>query len=166
MFEINGRILVWFFLFGVIGTVILSPWLKKIYQKYTEMINYLIVGVLTTIVSLILYYGLVFTILNPNNGIELQIANVISWVGSVLFAYVTNRKYVFQSKNQNKKKEFINFVGSRILTLFMDMFIMFVGVTLLRGNDKIAKLISQIVVIIANYVLSKLFVFNKKKNKS
>ena len=161
MFGIDGRILVWLFIVGIIMLVVLSSWLKKIYQKYTEMINYLIVGILTTVVSLMLYYGLVLSILNPENAFELQIANILSWIGSVLFAYVTNRKYVFQSKNKNKKKEFITFVGSRIMTLLMDMGIMFIGVTMLHGSDKLAKLISQIIVIIANYLLSKLFVFNK-----
>ncbi len=165
MFILNGRVVVWIFIFGVIGMVFVFPWIKKIYLRYTEIIHYLIVGVLTTILSLILYYGLVFTILNPENAIELQIANVLSWIGSVLFAYITNRKYVFQSKNENQKKEFVHFIGSRIMTLFFDMFIMFLGVTILSISDKLTKLISQIVVIIANYVLSKLFVFNKQKNK-
>ncbi len=131
-------------------------------EKIGEIVRYLIVGVLTTIISLIVYYGLVYTILNPENGIELQIANVVSWVISVIFAYVTNRIFVFKSKEEKKLKEISKFFGSRIVTLLMDMAIMFVGVTILRGNDKIFKLVSQVVVIISNYVLSKLFVFQKK----
>jgi len=131
------------------------------YKKYEEIINYLIVGVLTTIVSLFSYYFLVLTILDPNNGIELQIANVISWVLSVLFAYITNRKYVFKSKNTNIKKELITFCGSRVLTLLLDMGIMFFFVTLLKGNDKIFKIVSQVLIVIGNYIISKLLVFKK-----
>ena len=133
----------------------------KFYKKYKEIINYLIVGVLTTVVSLVSYYIIVSTVLNPNNAIELQIANIFSWICAVAFAYVTNRIFVFESKNPNKLKELTSFVGARLLTLGMDMFIMFLMVTLLHINDKIAKLVVQVVVTIANYVFSKLLVFKK-----
>jgi len=134
----------------------------KFYLKYKEIINYLIFGVLTTIVSLCTYYLLVFTLLDPNKAIELQIANIISWIVSVAFAYITNRRYVFESKNQNRLKEATSFVTSRLLTLVLDMAIMALGVTILKFNDKLVKLVSQVLVIISNYVLSKLFVFKKK----
>ena len=139
-----------------------KKWMK-LYHKYEEIINYLIVGVLTTIVSLAIYYGLVFTILNPDNAIQLQLANIISWIGAVAFAFVTNRKYVFKSQNKNIKKEAVSFVSSRVLTLLMDMGVMFLTVTILKMNDKIAKLISQVIITIANYIFSKLFVFKKAK---
>ena len=135
----------------------------KLYKKYEEIINYLIVGGLTTVVSLIVYYGCVLTFLDPKNAFELQIANVISWIISVAFAYITNRIFVFKSKNKNYFKEIASFVGARITTLLMDMFTMFLLVTVLNGNDKIAKIISQIIVIVANYIFSKLFVFKKSK---
>ena len=140
----------------------LSNIIKKLCTR--EVIMYLIFGVLTTMVSLVVYYALIFTILNPENAIQLQIANILSWVAGVAFAYVTNRKYVFESKETNKLKELSKFVTSRLVTLFLDMFIMFVGVTCLKGNDKIVKLISQVLVIIGNYVFSKIFVFKKKIN--
>lgn len=139
--------------------------IKNIYEKYKEIINYLIFGVLTTVISLIVYYGLTYTIINPDNAFMLQVANVISWIAGVLFAYYTNRKYVFESKNENKLKEFLSFVGARITTLLLDMAIMGVGVSLLHGNDKIMKLISQVLVIVGNYLLSKIFVFRKRENK-
>ena len=139
--------------------------IKSVYEKYKEIINYLIFGVLTTLISLIVYYGLTYTIINPNNAIMLQIANIISWIAGVLFAYFTNRKYVFASKNKSKLKEFSAFVGARVTTLLLDMAIMGIGVTVLHGNDKIMKLISQVLVIIGNYVLSKVFVFRKKESK-
>jgi len=135
--------------------------IKELFKKYREVIMYLIFGVLTTVVSLVTYYLLVFTILNPNNGFELQVANVLSWIASVIFAYFTNRSIVFKSKNTNKLKEASSFVLARVVTLVMDMIIMFVGVTLLRGNDKVLKLVSQVVVIVSNYLFSKLFVFKK-----
>ncbi|RGD64659.1 GtrA family protein [Lachnospiraceae bacterium OF09-6] len=134
----------------------------NIYRKYKEIINYLIVGVLTTVVSLAVYYICVITFLDPQNAIELQIANVISWIVAVTFAYITNRKFVFESKNPDMLKEASAFVGARIVTLLMDMFCMFIMVTCMGLSDKIAKLMVQVIVIVANYVFSKIFVFRKK----
>ena len=136
--------------------------LIEIYIKYSEMINYLIFGVLTTIVSLCIYYLSVNTFLNPDNPVDLQIANIFSWIVSVLFAYTTNRRYVFKSKEKNMLKESTKFIGSRISTLILDMLVMFIGVTLLKSNDKIIKVISQVLVIVGNYLVSKLFVFKQK----
>ena len=124
---------------------------------------YLIFGVLTTVVSLLVYYGCIYTFLNPENAVQLQIANIISWIAGVAFAYITNRKFVFESNESNQLKEISKFVTSRLATLFLDMIIMFIGVTCLHGNDKIVKLISQVLVIIGNYIFSKLFVFKKTK---
>lgn len=141
--------------------------LKKIvelYHKYKEIINYLIFGVLTTIVSLSVYYGLTFAVLDPNNAISLQIANIISWIAGVTFAYITNRKFVFNSKSKALFKEVSSFVGARIITLLMDMLTMFIGVTILKCNDKIVKLMAQVIVVISNYLFSKIFVFREEKN--
>lgn len=135
----------------------------KIYQKNAEIINYLIFGVLTTLVSLITYYILTVTIIDPQKAFELQIANIISWISCVIFAYVTNRKYVFKSKSKEIGKEFFKFVSSRIVTLLLDVLIMFIGVTVLHYNDKIIKILSQIIIIVANYILSKIIVFKNKK---
>ena len=120
-------------------------------ERIREVVSYLIFGVLTTVVSLALYYGLVYTVLNPEVAWQLQLANVISWVGSVLFAYVTNRKFVFHSTNENKLREAGSFFGARIITLVMDMIIMFLGVTLWHFNDKIVKLVCLVFVIVVNY---------------
>ena len=135
--------------------------LHALYKKYKEIINYLIVGILTTVVSLGVYYVCTVTFLNPKNAFQLQAANVISWVCAVIFAYFTNRKYVFESKTPNILKEASAFFIARVGTLLMDMGVMFLGVTVMGTNDKIAKLISQVVVTIGNYVFSKLFVFKK-----
>lgn len=135
--------------------------LKELYLKYKELINYLVVGVMTTVVSLATYYGCVLTILDPQSAVQLQIANILSWIAAVTFAYFTNRKYVFESTESNMVKEATKFYASRLSTLAMDMAIMFVGVTVLGFSDKIMKLVVQVVVTIANYVISKLFVFKK-----
>ncbi len=135
--------------------------IKDLYLKYKEIINYLIVGILTTIVALAVYYISVFTFLNPENSVQLQIANILSWIAGVTFAYFTNRKFVFESKEKNKIKEASKFVLARVITLFIDMIIMWLGVTILHGNDKIMKLVSQVVITISNYIFSKIFVFTK-----
>ena len=141
--------------------------LKKclhLYRKYEEIINYIIVGGLTTFVSLAVYYGCVLTFLDPEKGIQLQMANVLSWIAGVAFAYVTNRKYVFKSKSTAIFKELVAFVSARASTLILDMVVMFVWVTLLSLNDKIGKIVSMVLVMIANYVFSKLFVFKKTED--
>lgn len=139
--------------------------IKEFINKNQEILRYGIVGGLTTAVSLITYYLLVWSILNPENPIELQIANTISWIISVLFAYITNRTFVFQSKNKHRGKELLNFTVSRVSTLLLDMLIMYVGVTLLKWNNTWIKILSQVFVIIANYILSKKFVFQKKERE-
>ena len=135
----------------------------KIYKKYEELINYLIIGILTTIVSLATYYLLTLTILDANNKVYLQIANIISWLASVTFAYFTNRKFVFKVKNKSNIKECLNFYISRISTLLIDMIIMYIFVSRLKFDNKIVKLISQVVIIILNYILSKFIVFKSSK---
>lgn len=134
----------------------------ELYKQYKEIINYLIVGVLTTVVSLGVYYACVLTFLDPENAIQLQVANIISWVAAVTFAYFTNRKFVFESKNPDILKEASAFVGARVATLLMDMLCMFIMVTCMGWSDKIAKLVVQVIVTVANYVFSKIFVFRKK----
>lgn len=136
-----------------------------LYKKYKEIINYLIVGVLTTVVSLGVYYACVLSFLDPENAFQLQIANVISWIAAVTFAYFTNRKFVFESKNPDMLKEASAFVGARVATLLMDMLCMFIMVTCMGLSDKIAKLVVQVIVTVANYIFSKIFVFRGKKSE-
>lgn len=143
--------------------------MKKIislYKKYEEIINYLIVGVLTTVVSLVVKWGLLFTILDAKNAFQLQVAVVISWIAAVIFAYITNRIFVFKSKSKNILKEIISFFGARLLTLGLEMIIMWFFVTLLKLDSDmwvlVWTMVAQVLVIIFNYVLSKLFVFRKR----
>lgn len=135
--------------------------MKKIYLKYKELFDYLVVGVLTTLISLLVYYLCTWTFANPNNALMLQVANVISWIAAVTFAYIMSRTFVFHSKNTDIAGEIVKFFLSRLASLLMDMGIMFLLVTVMKQNSNIAKLISQVVVIIANYILSKLIVFKK-----
>ena len=139
--------------------------LLQIYKKHKEIIHYLIVGGLTTVVSLAVYYGCVVTFLDPGVSVQLQAANIISWVAAVTFAYFTNRRFVFESESTDRLREAAAFYGSRVTTLLMDMGSMFLMVTLLGWNDKIAKLIVQVLVTVANYILSKFLVFRKKLEK-
>ena len=141
--------------------------MKKIidlYKKYEEIVNYVIVGGLTTLVSLASYFTCVTMFLNTNNALELQMANIISWVLSVTFAYFSNRKFVFKSKNNKKFKEALKFYASRITTLLIDMGVMFLLVTVLSVNDKISKILVQFVILVLNYLFSKFIVFKKKNN--
>ncbi len=138
--------------------------IKRIYKKYAEIINYLIVGILTTVVSMATYFICVHTFLTATNPLELQVANVISWILAVLFAFITNKRFVFKSKTKKYGKEMISFFTSRLLTLFLDMGTMFIAVTIFSLSDTIAKLISQVIVTILNYIFSKLFVFKKERN--
>ena len=83
--------------------------MKELLKKYSEIIRYLIIGVLTTMVSLGVYYILTLTIFDPKKAIELQITNIISWIASVTFAYFTNRSFVFQQTQKMSLKEAVNF---------------------------------------------------------
>ena len=143
--------------------------IKDLYFKYKEIINYLFFGVVTTIVSLAVKYLLLFTILDAANAIELQVAVIISWILSCLFAYITNRIWVFESKDEQIFKEVIKFFVARITTLILEMLIMFVFITALGMNSNmwviVWTLVAQIVVIIGNYIFSKLLVFKDKKKE-
>lgn len=137
------------------------------YKKHEEIINYIIIGGLTTVIALLVKYGLLFTILDSKNALELQIAVIASWISAVLFAYVMNRIIVFKSKSKEIIKEATKFISARIVTLLLDAFIMWFFVTLLKLNSDtqvvIVTLISQVLVMVGNYILSKLFVFKNKK---
>ncbi len=136
----------------------------ELYKKYKEIISYLIMGGLTTLVSIVSYFILSW-IYDVQNTLWFTIANLLSWILAVIFAYVTNKKFVFESETTDKKstaKEFILFVSSRITTFLIELVFMFLTVKVFLMNDKIAKIIAQVIVIVLNYILSKIFVFKKK----
>ena len=133
--------------------------IKELYFKYKEVINYLFFGGCTFLVSIISFY-----LFNKVCGFNEHIANVISWILAVSFAYITNKKYVFESKTSEKKdllREISSFVSARLLTLVMEEIILVIGVNLLHIDSMIVKIIAQVVVIVSNYFLSKLFIFKK-----
>ena len=138
--------------------------LKNLYAKYEEIISYLFFGALTTVVSVATYLLFANTFLSAKSDLDIQIANVLSWICAVSFAYITNRKYVFKSKTIGKAKikETVNFVLARITSLIVDMALMYIMFSLMHINDTIAKLIVQVVVVIMNYILSKIIVFTNQ----
>ena len=141
--------------------------IKKVINK--ETILYLIFGVLTTLVSLGVKYALLFTIFDANNPIQLQVSIVISWIAACLFAYITNRIWVFESKSKKIINEMLKFFGARLVTLGMEMLIMYIFVTALGLNSDmwvvIWTIVTQVLIVIGNYILSKLFVFKNKKKE-
>ena len=93
--------------------------------------------------------------------IDYLISNVLSWIIAVLFAYITNKMFVFESKSKNDIKEITSFFFFRIVSLIMEMIILYVFVDMLHIDDLVTKIIAQIIVIISNYIFSKVFVFKK-----
>lgn len=138
--------------------------IKQLFVKYEEIIVYLIVGVINTIVSWAACF-LVGLFLDPDISWQNFIINTVGWIAGVVFGYFANRKYVFKSTNPEMMKEFIGFAGGRLSTWAMDIVLMFVLVNLIHMDYWIAKIfISSVLVMIANYLLSKFLVFKKKKD--
>lgn len=137
-------------------------YLLKIYNN-REIFCYLVAGFLTVLVNLISKWALLFTVLNSKNAFELQLSVIISWIVAVLFAYFINRFYVFNSKNDKIVLELVNFFSSRIITLIIEIILMWFLITLLKLDQIIIiTILIQVVIIILNYILSKLFVFKKR----
>lgn len=138
--------------------------IKALWIKYEEIIAYLIVGGLTTVVSWAAKFLANFLLFDNTmypTPFQNVVLSVINWTAGVIFAYFTNRKFVFKS-NAPMLSEAPKFVLSRVSTLILDMVVMQV-LTAIGVNLLVATLISAVLVIIGNYVFSKLFVFNKKK---
>lgn len=134
----------------------------KLFHRYKEIILYLFFGVLSTIVSFGTYY-LYSDIMN----IHYLLSNIISWVFAVAFAYVTNRIWVFESKSKGTSqvlKEIFAFVNCRLLSGAIDMIVMFILVDIFYIYDLYAKLFTQIIVVILNYIFSKLIIFKNNSN--
>ena len=120
--------------------------MKELFIKYKEVIMYLIFGVLTTLVNIITHY----------------ISNIIAWIISVTFAFITNKLYVFESKTNDKiLKEIISFYSLRLFSLGIDIFTMYIMVSILSIDDLIAKVVANVIVIVINYITSKLITFKK-----
>ncbi len=140
--------------------------IKKLLSKVLnrETISYLVFGVLTTVVCLVSYelIKLLLTGGGELSTLQMNIANVGSWIIAVAFAFVTNKFFVFQSRSVAFKtlmKEIPSFVGARVLSLIFEIVWMNVTVGLLHINDSIAKIGAQFGIVVMNYVFSKLFIF-------
>lgn len=135
----------------------IKTFLKKFLSR--EVITYLIAGVLTTVVNYISYFVFCNLIGIPN-----LIANAIAWIIAVLFAYIINDIWVFQSKKHNilgELEQFVKFLGARIVSFLIEEAGMFVFIDIMKFNNLIIKGILAVIVIFLNYLFSKLFVFNK-----
>ena len=134
--------------------------LRALWQKYRQVVLYLVFGGLTTLVNLIVYW--LFTRLLH---LGYETANVTAWIVAVSFAFVTNKLVVFESRSRRTGTlvwELATFFGGRLLTLGAEMLLLWVGIDLLSWNDMIVKIISNIVVILLNFIISKLLVFRRK----
>ena len=133
--------------------------IRILLEKYREVISYLFFGVLTTAVNFIVYLP-VYIIL----GLSASVSNMIAWVVAVVFAYFVNKIYVFRSLDWSRKTvipELTKFVAARVLSGVLETGILLVTVDILGWNGNIWKFVTQVLVVISNYVFSKLIVFRK-----
>ena len=160
--------------------------MKKIFEKYREIITYIFFGIITTAVSMGVYFAILLFAehigkISPNesrfNTVRL-VAQIIQWVAGVLVAFFTNKKWVFNAGGTTKREtmcELLNFSLGRIGTLGIDTALTFGTVWLLNALNYVpfkfiltftadlwSKIVASVVVIITNYVISKFFVFKKK----
>lgn len=140
-------------------------WIKVNCRKHRQIVLYLFFGVCTTAINTICY-GILHEILLLNN----VLSTMIAWLVAVIFAFVTNRAYVFESQRAGileRWSEFLSFFSCRILTGVLDVLIMVLAVDMLKWNSLVWKLISDAIVTLINYAASKFLIFRKSvKNGS
>lgn len=148
---------------------------KGLLKKYREIIMYLIFGVLTTLVNFVVYYVMPhdetpFFTLRPfgfDFGVsEWLIANVVAWVAAVIFAFVVNKIFVFEDKNNSFKavmRQIWQFVSVRILSFLLETLLMWLLIDIIHMSTNIAKIPVAVLTVIINYIASKLLIFRKKK---
>ncbi len=133
--------------------------LRSILRKYRDILLYLVFGVLTTIVNYLVYFPCCAV------GLPAAVSNAIAWVVSVLFAYLTNKPFVFGSVDWSLKTVFpeaCKFFGCRVGSGVLETGILFVTVDLLHWSSGLWKIVTSILVVVLNYIGSKLLVFRKK----
>lgn len=134
--------------------------INELFEKYKDVIPYLVFGVLTTAVNIASYW----VCAHPFN-MPVMVSTVIAWILSVLFAYITNRKWVFHSVTSGFHDifmEIVYFFCARLATGIFDWSFMFIFVDMLNLNDMFIKVVSNVIVVVLNYIASKLFIFKKK----
>ena len=137
--------------------------LKNFILKYEHFIAYLFFGGLTTLINLVSFWAL-----SRFTAVETIPATVIAWIIAVIFAFVTNKIWVFKSKNKSRKettKEIINFLIARIITLFVEVFIKWLMVDHFHHDKLIWKLLCNVITVVLNYLFSKLFVFKGSRHQ-
>lgn len=133
--------------------------MKKIRTKYRELLRYFFAGGCTTLISIGVFHLCKLTM-------TWEISNFISWITAVTFAYFTNKLFVFQCASSFHWKEMLSFYTMRLFSLAIDMFSMFLLIQLCKMNDTLAKLLVQFIIVVINYVLSKMLIFRKKKGET
>jgi len=134
---------------------------KSLYEKYKNIIPYALFGVLTTLVNVAVYW-----LMAHSAGLGVMPSTIIAWIVAVLFAYITNRKWVFHSEAHTTIliiKEIVSFFICRLLTGVVDWVCMFIFVDIIHMNDIMIKFIANIVVIVLNYIASRMLIFKHKK---
>lgn len=134
--------------------------IKKLFEKYRSFIAYAVFGVLTTVVNIVTY-----NLCYVHAGMSNTLSNIVAWILAVTFAYLTNKVWVFDSKSwawEVLKREVPAFVSCRLATGIMDLIIMYMSVDVMHWNAMLMKLISNVLVIVLNYIFSKLVIFKKK----
>ena len=134
---------------------------KPLWKRHREVLLYLFFGGLTTVISIGSFAFFVHA------GIGALIANVFSWILAVLFAYITNSIWVFSAKPSGPSEllhQAAGFYGGRVATLLLEEAVLFIGINLLGFPDLLVKVAAQVLVLVGNYVISKLFVFRKRKD--
>ena len=130
------------------------------YNKYKEGLLYLFFGGCTTLINIISF------VIFRQFKLGVDVSNIIAWLIAVIFAFITNKLFVFDSKNTDRKtvmKETISFLIARVISLGIDTGLLHLMIDFMKIHEVIAKVISNIVVIIVNYIFSKLFIFKKEK---
>ncbi|WP_311487773.1 GtrA family protein [uncultured Helcococcus sp.] len=138
----------------------MKNFLMKCYFRYKGPILYIFFGGITTLINIISYY-ISYKTLHLSN----VTSTILAWIFSVIFAFISNKIWVFESKSWNKNivtKELVSFVSVRLLTGFLDVAIMYIGVDLLNYNGLLMKIASNLFVLVSNYIGSKLFIFKKQ----
>lgn len=150
--------------------------LKALFVKYKEIILYLVFGVLTTVVDYLVYKPI--TMLAPNNEVVVTVAKAVAWVAAVIFAFITNKLWVFEDKRWTKDPlvhQIVSFLAARVFTLLLSLLITYFGMKLLKSWDwymsiplladhasDIIWLVQAVLTVVLNYVFSKLWIFKKE----
>ncbi len=136
--------------------------IRSLYKKYKDIVPYVFFGVCTTIVNVVVYWFFAYVLMQAT-----MLSTIIAWIAAVLFAYITNRKWVFHSQAYGVvsiMKEIVSFFSCRLATGIIDWLCMYIFVDVLHANGVLIKFVANIIVIVLNYVASKLLIFRRKND--